>query len=161
MVEFFPASPSDALTIVKTRQKAWASTYRGIYPDDAIDRFDYEWHLKAEQQRLKNPNFHCFMVMDEAMCVGYYSYGTMRDQFWLHSLYLMPNYQGCGLGRRIFEIVKHACLDAGYHTMYLDCHPANHRALGFYLHMGGKVIMMDSGHENHQEDGCTIEYCFI
>ncbi len=40
-VRFVPASEDDAMTIVALRQKVWASTYRGIYPDSMIDVFDY------------------------------------------------------------------------------------------------------------------------
>lgn len=159
MIIFQSAVPGDALAIIKTRQKCWDATYRGIYPDDVIDGFDYAWHLKAEQKRLSNPNFHCWMVMDEMACVGYVSCGPMKDgRFRLHSLYLLPAYQKKGLGRRMFEMVKMFCKEAGYGKMYLDCHPENKNALAFYQHMGGIVSVLDTGHENKQEDSCTIEY---
>ena len=160
MAEFRKASFEDALTIVKTRQKAWNATYRGIYPDEAIDAFDYKWHLEAEQRRLKKPDFHCYMVLEQDNCVGYFSYGPTVQGFRLHSLYLLPLSQRNGLGRRIFEQVKSACLSAGFHNMYLDCHPDNRNALGFYRHMGGVITAMDTGHENPMEDSCRIEYHF-
>ena len=158
MVEFRKAGLQDALTIIRTRQKVWDATYRGIYPDDVIDHFDYDWHLQAEQNRLRNNNFHCFMVMDGSHCVGYYSYGPVRKRFRMHSLYLLPAYRKNGLGRQIFEQVKSSAIEAGFDGMYLDCHPDNHNALGFYLHMGGIITDVDTGHENRQEDNCTVEY---
>ena len=160
MVEFRRAGLQDALTIIKTRQKVWDTTYRGIYPDEVIDKFDYDWHLEAEQNRLRNPNFHCFMVMDAGECVGYFSYGPVRTGFRLHSLYLLPAYRKSGLGRKIFEQVKAACITAGFSGMFLDCHPDNRNALVFYQHMGGEITAMDAGHINRQEDCCTIEYHF-
>ena len=160
MVEFRKAGITDALTIIQTRQKVWNATYRGIYPDEVIDEFDYDWHLIAEQNRLKNPNFHCFMVIDRDKCVGYFSYGPARRGFRLHSLYLLPAYRRSGLGRVIFERVKSACIGAGFNGMYLDCHPDNHNALGFYQYMGGTITSIDSGHQNRQEDCCTVEFRF-
>ena len=164
MIEFREAGLVDARIIIHTRQKVWDATYRGIYPDEEIDNFDYERHLKAEQRRLSNPDFHCFLVMDGDKCVGYFSYGIVRSGTWrdfsfrLHSLYLLPVYQGRGMGRRIFEQVKRACQDFGYEKMFLDCHPANKNALAFYRHMGGVITRLDAGHENPMEDSCTIEY---
>lgn len=158
MVEFRKASFEDALIIVKTRQKVWNATYRGIYPDEVIDNFDYDWHLKAEQKRLSKPEFECYLVLDGAEPIGYFSYGRVGKRFRLHSLYLLPGYQGMGLGRRIFELVKAACKDAGFSGMYLDCHPDNKNALIFYRHMGGTVTHMDAKHENPMEDSCTLEF---
>lgn len=166
MIEFRKAQGQDALTIVRTRQKAWNATYRGIYPDEAIDEFDYAWHWEMERRRLANPDFHCCLVMDGADCVGYFSYGKVRPGVWkdfsfrLHSLYILPPYQKAGLGKRIFLQIKEACLESGYGKMFLDCHPENRNALMFYQHMGGTIADMDAGHENPIEDTCTIEYYF-
>ena len=166
MIEFRKAELDDALTIIQTRQRAWDATYRGIYPDEMIDGFDYQWHLEAEQKRLSDPNFHCWMVLDSDSCVGYFSCGPVRRGVWndvrfrLHSLYLLPGYQKMGLGRKMFEQVKKVCLQAGFQGMFLDCHPDNSNALNFYRHMGGVITDVDGGHENKQEDSCTIEYNF-
>lgn len=165
-IVFVKAQLKDAEIIVQTRREAWNTTYRGIYPDEVIDNFDYDWHNEMERRRLSNPSFHCWMVMDGAQCVGYFSCGTVREGAWrdfsfrLHSLYLLPDYRGCGLGGRIFRFVKAFCQGAGYDKMYLDCHPDNKHAMEFYKHMGGTVACIDAGHENRQEDACTIEYFF-
>ena len=154
------------MTIITTRQKAWDATYRGIYPDEVIDAFDWVWHLEAEHRRLSNPNFHCFLVMDGENCVGYVSYGTVRPGAWkdfafrLHSLYLLPPYQGTGLGKKLFTQVQIACKEMGFEKMFLDCHPDNQNALSFYKHLGGTITQTDNGHENPQEDNCTIEFYF-
>ena len=51
-VDFILAKETDAMCISKLRQKVWASTYRGIYPDDMIDLFDYDWHAEKEHAAL-------------------------------------------------------------------------------------------------------------
>ena len=166
MIELKRATAEDAFAIISTRQKAWDATYRGIYPDDVIDDFDWNWHLAAEQRRLNNPDFHCFLILDHQQPVGYVSYGRVSPGAWkdftfrLHSFYLLPAYQHRGLGRKLFLLVKKACIEMGFHKMYLDCHPKNEQALGFYEHMGGIITNIDAGHENPMEDTCTIEYLF-
>ena len=164
MIRFQKATPTEALTIVKTRQKVWETTYRGIYPDEMIDDFDYRWHVQKECARLMTPQFYCFLVMDGNTCVGYFSYGrvcpgTWKDySFRLHSFYLLPEYQGRGLGRQIFARIADSCRQMGYDKMFLDCHPDNHKALGFYQHMGGVIAGIDYGTGSREEYSCTIEF---
>lgn len=166
MIEFRRASQCDASLIAQTRQKVWAATYRGIYPDEMIDGFDLVQHTQRESDRLRNPNYHCFMVMDGPECAGYFAFGTIREGIWknyifrLHSLYLLPRYQGRGLGRKIFSLVQENCLAYGKGRMYLDCHPANEKALGFYRRMGGVITYTNTGHCNPCEDECHMEFDF-
>ena len=111
--------------------------------------------------RLAKPDFFYHLVMDGTACVGYLSYGVFAGEgFRLQSLYLLPDYQGKGLGKRLMGIALDACEKLGFDKLRWDCSPHNTKAMGFYAHMGGKVIAMDTGHENRQEDGCTIEYRF-
>ena len=166
MIEFQRASLDDAALIARTRQKAWDATYRGIYPDEMIDAFDFARHTVREAQRLGNPNYRCFLVMDGEKCAGYFAFGTLREGIWkdfifrLHSLYLLPEYQGRGIGRKIFAQVRENCLSIGDGRMYLDCHPSNEKALGFYKYMGGVITYTSTGHFNPCEDECHIEFDF-
>ena len=166
MIELRRASLSDAARIAQTRQKAWLATYRGIYPDEMLDGFDLDRHTARESDRLRNPNYRCYCVMDGEDCVGYVAFGTVREgerkefNFRLHSLYLLPGYQGRGLGRMLFGKVRESCLLFGRGSMHLDCHPRNERALGFYRHMGGVITYTDTGHRNPCEDSCRIEFDF-
>lgn len=158
------ATQDDVMTLVKTRQLAWEATYRGIYPDEAIDCFDFQAHVKAERRRLSLWEYHCDLVLDGDDCVGYLAWGTRKEDAWrdftfrLQSLYLMPEYQGVGLGRWLLGQVRWACRTQGYRKFYLDCHPANKKALGFYQHMGGVVTKVKARHHNPMEDSCIVEF---
>ena len=44
MIRFIPALSADAPLLSQLRQQCWAATYRGVYPNDMIDQFDYAWH---------------------------------------------------------------------------------------------------------------------
>jgi len=131
-----------------------------------IDDFDYERHMVREAERLRNPNYQCYLVMDGDICAGYFACGVIREGIWkdflfrLHSLYLLPDYQGRGVGKEIFAQVREACLKVGNGRMYLDCHPGNEKALCFYRHMGGRVTYLNAGHLNPCEDTCHIEFDF-
>lgn len=164
MIEFRPGVPGDGALIAQTRQKCWATTYRGIFPDSQIDQFDYERHSQRDEKRLSDPCFHYWLVMDGEQCVGYFSCcemkaGIYRDfRFRLQSAYLLQEYRGRGLGKRMLETVFETCRSLGHKKLCWECSPHNAAAIGFYEHLGAVMTETDSGHENPQEDSCYFEY---
>lgn len=156
---FRPASACDARLWAETRQRAWSATYRGIYPDSWIDQYDYAGKEQFDAGRLADPNIFSFLVMDGETCAGYFSYGPVAaGAFYLRSLYLLPEYQGRGLGRRIFAHLRAACFRLGYPGFYCHCNAHNTPARGFYAHMGGILVSIDGGHKNKAEDQCRYEF---
>ena len=49
---FVEAAKEDAAAIIALRYRIWGTTYRGIYPDDMIDNFDWAWHREKELLRI-------------------------------------------------------------------------------------------------------------
>ena len=48
---FVEAAKEDVPEIIALRHQIWGTTYRGIYPDDMIDNFDWAWHQEKELDR--------------------------------------------------------------------------------------------------------------
>ncbi len=158
-VIFRTALPEDASLWARTRQKAWAATYRGIYPDDWIDNYDYAGKAAKDYDNLNNPDISSYLAMDGDSCIGYFSYGpTEQEEFYLRNLYFLPGYQGMGLGRKVFELLRSDCRKAGYSGFYVHCNYHNHAARGFYEKMGGKFTDFNGFHENKAEDQCRYDY---
>lgn len=166
MIEFRKGKPGDGALIASTRQKCWDATYRGIFPDEAIDEFDFQWHTARDEKRLADPSFNYFLVMDGEACVGYFSFGSIQEgiykdfRFHLQSLYLLKQYQGRGIGKRMMVQVFASCRKAGADKLFWECSPHNAPAIGFYTHLGAVMTELDSGHANPQEDACYFEYTF-
>ncbi len=164
MIDVRPGMPGDGALIAQTRQKCWATTYRGIFPDEAIDSFDYAWHTERDEARLARGDFHYILMMDGPECVGYCSYGLLPEGRWrnhrfqLQSLYLLEEYRGRGIGTQMMEQVFRACRAAGYDRLFWECSPHNLRAIRFYERMGAIMTQVDLGHENRQEDACYFEF---
>ncbi len=164
MVTYRKAAPSDARLLAATRRIVWEQTYRGIYPDEMIDEFDFPWHIAREHRNLQDPGYHTYLVMEGGDCVGYFTFIHRQKPQWrdchvrLLSLYLLPCAQGNGTGRRIFEFVADQCLRLGCDKFFLSCDPQNDNALAFYDHMGCVVAEEDIGHRNPEEDSITLEY---
>ncbi len=158
-VIFRRAVPEDAPLWAATRQKAWAATYRGIYPDSWIDSYDYAGKTAKDRESLSDPTIISYLAMDEDACIGYFSYGaTEQGEFYLRNLYFLPGYQGIGLGKKAFSFLREDCLKAGFTAFYIHCNYHNLPARAFYERMGGKLTGNNGFHENKAEDQCRYDY---
>lgn len=165
MIQFVSATPEDAQLLSQTRQKVWAATYRGIYDDEKIDRYDFPFHIARDRKRMADPQNRYYLAMDGAHCVGYFYYGPEQNggqykdfQLCLNSLYFLPEYKGQGLGSRVFAHMREVCRERGLDKFFCCCNIHNTKAQGFYLKMGGVVGKIDGGHENKAEDQMYFEF---
>ena len=158
MVSFIIAKPNEAKELSELRQKVWNTTYRGIYPDDIIDNFDYDFHNKKDHFRITSDDFLVYFITEENEKIGYLILEKKRPMLYVQSLYLLEGFRGKGIGRKAFEIIRGFCRENGYKEFYLGCHPQNEKALGFYERMGGVITERDEGHENNKENSVRIEF---
>ena len=164
MVEFRIARVSDAPILSATRKNVWDATYRGIYPDEMINQYDLELFTARDRKRISNPENKVWLVMDDENCVGYLGVGPCgigryKDfEVCLNSLYLLPQYQKLGLGRKAFDLTVAECRRRGLDKFFCSCSPHNHNAMEFYEHMGGVIGAQSLGHENRAEDAVYFEF---
>ena len=77
--------------------------------------------------------------------VGYVSYGRNRVPALgyggeIFELYLAPECQGCGFGRRMFEAARKDLAGHGFSNLVVWALADNDRAVGFYRRLGGRVL---------------------
>lgn len=156
-VSFSLALESDAKTISDLRHVIWGTTYRGIYPDDAIDGFDFEWHTQRDLARIRDPHLRVYLIRFADMPIGYFSLQT-TEPVYIGSLYLLEEFQRQGIGRQAFMIAQQYCAERGISKYYCNCNAFNYPAQAFYYAMGGVIIKRDTGHKNTQEDQLTFEF---
>jgi len=58
----------------------------------------------------------------------------------IFELYLAPEYQGMGLGRRMFQAARGDLSAHGYHSFVVWALAGNERAVVFYEKLGGSVV---------------------
>lgn len=157
MIEFVPALISDAKTITRLRRIVWGETYRGIYPDEAIDGYCESWHEARDIARILDPDHEVFVIRDGGTPIGYFSF-THKGKVHITSLYALSGYKGSGIGRAAFDIVRKYCAENGFPSFTVNCNEHNLPARGFYEHMGGRLIALDGGHADRREDQTTYFY---
>jgi ribosomal protein S18 acetylase RimI-like enzyme len=76
---------------------------------------------------------------------GYASYGRNRVPSMpygaeIFELYIAPEFQGLGFGRRLFEAARNDLHDHGYGSVIVWALADNERAIGFYERLGGRLV---------------------
>ncbi|GJD77582.1 GNAT family N-acetyltransferase [Methylobacterium gregans] len=122
---------------------AWREAYRGIIPGVALERMiaqrDGAWWRGA--LRRGRP----IAVLDTGdVVIGYAAYGPARSRGLgtageIDELYLLPEYQGLGLGRRLFRAVRNDLSDHGLARLGAWALEENNRAGAFYAALGGRA----------------------
>ncbi len=162
MIVFHRAAAADIPLLSETRRRAWDATYRGIYEDEKIDCYDYDFHHRNDAKRIAEQTV--FLLMDGTNCAGYFYYGAFPGTKYkdfslcLNALYLLPGYQGQGLGKRVFTWMREICRMRGLDKFFCGCNIHNTKAQGFYRRMGGVVGRVDGGHERKAEDQMYFEF---
>ena len=157
MLTFKKALTGDAITIARLRRVVWDETYRGIYPDEAIDGYCERYHEARDLARILDPDHEVFLICRSDAPIGYFSF-IHKDKVHISSLYVRMGCKGMGAGRRAIELVLDYCAEHGFPAFTVNCNEHNLPARAFYEHMGGRLVSVDGGHANRQEDQATYVF---
>ncbi|MBA3447820.1 MAG: GNAT family N-acetyltransferase [Pseudaminobacter sp.] len=138
------AEPRDAAAIAEVHHRAWQGAYAGIIPHRAlnamINRRGQDWWSKAISRAAT-----VLVVEIGGEVAGYTTVGRNRarelpQQGEIYELYLRPEYQGVGLGRRLFSAARQKLKDHGLSGMVVWALEENANALSFYAGAGGRDV---------------------
>ena len=134
----------DAEAIAAVHDAAWLEAYRGIIPgrtlDAMINRRGPAWWLSAIRSGSR------LLVLEfDSHIAGYASHGRNRVAAIpyageIFELYLAPQYQGVGLGERLFHAARDDLAAKGYLSTIVWALSDNERAIRFYKRMGGVEV---------------------
>ena len=138
------AEPGDAPAIAEVHHEAWRGAYAGIIPHRAlnamINRRGSQWWANAIRRAAA-----ILVVEIGGKVSGYATLGRNRareltQQGEIYELYLLPECQGVGLGRRLFSAARQHLADFGFKGMVVWALEDNSGALSFYEGAGGRDI---------------------
>lgn len=151
-----PARVEDAGEIANVRVTTWRSTYRGLISQDYLDKMDIAAETRNYQNGLAHmpPERIIFVAEvqpeggpqpDRGKVVGYSNAGPARDldsEFpaELYALYILPEYQGRGIGRSLVREAAGWLTGKGYQTMIIYVLRENEPARKFYEAIGGRMV---------------------
>lgn len=153
MLNIRKASKEDCEVIASIKKQVWKTTYLGIYPDKKINKFDIEYNEKKFKKMIDDHQQILYVVLDDLKIIGYFSFGKIlrpfeNYQYDIGLLYLLKEYQGKGVGTKIFLFCKEALKEKDVNEFIISCNKYNLPAQEFYKKMGGLIIYTDNDHED-------------
>lgn len=135
------AEPGDAVAISETHRAAWQHAYSGLIPYrtlmSMVERRGHSWW-----QRAIRGSTSILVLEVEDTIAGYATLGLNRarslpQEGEIYELYLRPEYQGIGLGSRLFNEARRLLGSLGCKGLVVWTLEENDRAVNFYSALGG------------------------
>ena len=148
LIEVRRAKPSDATAVAATHDEAWRGAYQGVIPgpelDKLINRRGPQWWDSA----IRKGSRIAVLAFGETIA-GYANYGRNRARSLyydgeIYELYLRPEFQGLGFGRRLFTAARRDLLQSGLKSMVIWALSDNDHATEFYRALGGRMVARSS-----------------
>ena len=144
LIEVRPAKAADAAAVASTHDEAWRSAYQGIIPgaelEKLINRRGPQWWDSAIRKGSR------IAVLAFGECVaGYANYGRNRARSLyydgeIYELYLRPEFQGLGFGRRLFTAARRDLAQSALKSLIVWALSENEHAVEFYRALGGRPV---------------------
>ncbi|WP_188207246.1 GNAT family N-acetyltransferase [Alkalibacillus aidingensis] len=125
------ATISDATGIGKVHVDAWITTYKGIVPDEYLDRLTYEKRTRLWESNIsKEDQYICVAETNDNEIVGFASGGKRVTNHLDHSgdltsIYILKEYQGQGIGKGLMKQMFTKFTELGYKTIFVEVLESN------------------------------------
>lgn len=157
-VRLHTATLDDVETIAALAVQVYLDTYAtgGIFPALANEALSLA-HIPRFQQQLAESTHQFTLAKIGPALVGFAALeltplpspnGEIRGAE-LERLYILPRFQGTGIGRRLMLAAEQLVREYGGEALWLTVWQGNIRAIGFYEHLGYRVL----GVSNHTFGG--------
>ena len=138
------ATALDAHAIAKVHVESWRKSFDGIVPQEFIDNMNIEKRERAFRERFGEENYK--LLVAETVkdgIVGFADFGKSRIENFpydaeLYAIYLLREFQGKGIGEKLFRLCQKEMIADGLNSMYLTALEISPYK-SFYEKMGGKI----------------------
>ena len=135
---------ADAKGIAKVHVNSWRSTYKGIIPEEVLQRMSYNEREARWMQMI--PEYPVFVAeTGEGEIIGFASGGKERSGNYpefdgeLYAIYLLQQCQGQGIGKALVKKIAESLKEMGSCSM-LVLVLAENKSRYFYESLGAKLI---------------------
>jgi ribosomal protein S18 acetylase RimI-like enzyme len=134
------STAEDGRGLAEVHRAAWRYAYAGIIPGVTLERMIAR-RGPAWWGRMHDRGFRALVIDCDGLLAGYATLGRGRApgpaSGEIYELYIRPECQGCGLGRRLFAAARRNLRAHGLQRLTVWALAENTIALRFYRAMGG------------------------
>lgn len=140
------ATNNDINAIASVHLEGWQSTYKNIINQPYLDNLSYatyhtKWHDILSAPKPKT--VYLVAVNKDNAVIGFIAAGPTHTDLGydaeIYALYLLPSYQGQGIGKRLLLQSAQQLQHHGLQSLYV-CVLENNPAKNFYEKLGGQKL---------------------
>src|ERR1700750_902558 len=144
LIEIRRARASDAKAVADTHDEAWRTAYQGIIPGSELEKLIAKRGAGWWDGAIRKGSRISLLAFGDTVA-GYANYGhnrsrSLRYDGEIYELYLRPEFQGLGFGRRLFTATRRDLDQSGFESGCVCALSDNEQAVGFYRALGGKAV---------------------
>ena len=157
-IEIGKATLADGRRIAEIQVAGWKAAYRGILPDDFLDRLNPEAKVSMWERFIRNGQGLILLARSSSGVLGFCHLIPSRDADGdgvaeIAAIYVDPDGWRKGCGRRLFEVALRSAVEQGYAAMTLWVLTGNSRGRGFYEAVG---MQADGAVKAEERPGCVL-----
>jgi ribosomal protein S18 acetylase RimI-like enzyme len=148
LIEIRRARPADAKSVAATHDDAWRNAYQGVIPGPELERLIARRGEAWWNGAIRKGSRISLLAFGDTIA-GYANYGRNRARSLyydgeIYELYLRPEFQGLGFGRRLFTAARRDLAHSGMKSVVVWALSDNEPATEFYRALGGKAVARSS-----------------
>ena len=138
------AEKGDSESITRVHDAAWRYAYDGIIPPRELARIIARRGPRWWDRAIRRGTAILVIEVGGKIC-GYATFGPNRarnlvQKGEIYEIYLTPEYQGIGLGTRLFLAARRELARFGFDTVVVWALADNEGACRFYRNAGGRKV---------------------
>jgi len=138
------AEAGDAPAITAVHDASWRLAYDGLIPARELSRIVNRRGEAWWRRAIRRGTAILVLEVDGVIC-GYATFGpnrarNLRQAGEIYEIYLLPEYQGIGLGTRLFLSARRELVRFGFDSAVVWALADNDNACRFYRNAGGRRV---------------------
>lgn len=144
-IRYREANVAECAAVAKVHVRSWHESFAALVPQSVMERITVERRTNAFEERFQSDSYKMYVAeVVEQGIIGFADCGEPRDkidnyQAELYAIFLLPEFQGSGVGRRLFSMCVDSVVKSGKSSMYLLAFE-NSPYRSFYDKMGGQLV---------------------
>jgi ribosomal protein S18 acetylase RimI-like enzyme len=148
LIEIRRARPADAKSVATAHDDAWRNAYQGVIPGPELERLIARRGEAWWNGAIRKGSRISLLAFGDTIA-GYANYGRNRARSLyydgeVYELYLRPEFQGLGFGRRLFTAARRDLAHSGMKSVVVWALSDNEPAVEFYRALGGRAVARSS-----------------
>lgn len=137
-----PWSKKDFTDVRKLLSITWFETYKFIPERDLVNYLNTFYSYEKLEELYNNKNAYCFSVEFENQLIGWMRLIDNKNdgKFYVSSLYILPQYQGLGIGKKLMLLAEQKAGELGYTEFWIGVMEKNLPTLNWYKKLGFNFI---------------------